>query len=137
MKKVLVPITLHTSAEQVRHAVAEAIGIYLSEDAVQVHLLSVQRPFSRHVSDLFEPGELGEIRVQAAKDDLASARAALRAAGVPHLTHLETGWSGDTIARFAREIRADRIIMKRPRQQGYAGTVLLAFASQLRHLLGR
>lgn len=137
MKKVLVPITLHTSAEQMRHAVAEAIGIYLSEDAVQVHLLSVQRPFSRHVSDLFEPGELGEIRVQAAKEELASARAAFRAAGVPHLTHLETGWTGDTIARFAREIRADRIIMKRPRQQGYAGMVLLACASQLRQLFGR
>lgn len=137
MKKVLVPVTLHTTAEQLRQAVAEAIRMYFSEESVQIHLLSVQRPYSRHVSDMFEPGELGELRAHAAKEELAPARAAFRAAGVPHLTHLETGRSAETIARFAREIRVDRIVMSRPRQKGYAETVLLAFASELRHLLGR
>lgn len=137
MKKVLVPVTLHTTAAQLRHAVAEAIRMYFSEESIQIHLLSVQRPFSRHVSDMFAPGELGELRAHAAKQELASARSAFRAAGVPHLTHLETGRSAETIVRFAREIRVDRIVMSRPRETGYAGTALLALASELRHLLGR
>lgn len=137
MKKVLVPITLQTTAEQMRHAVAEAIGMYLDEESVQIHLLSVQRPFSRHVSDLFAPGELGAIRAEAAKAELAPARAAFRAAGVPYLTHLETGWSTATITRFAREIRADRIILRQPAPRGYAGMAFIALAGQLRHFLGR
>lgn len=137
MKKVLVPITLHTTAEQMRHAVAEAIGMYLNEESVQIHLLSVQRPFSRHVSDLFAPGCLGAIRAEAAKEELAPARAAFRAAGVPHLTHVETGWTTATIARFAREIRADRIIIRQAAPKGYAGTVFVALAGQLRHFRGR
>lgn len=137
MKKVLVPITLHTTTEQMRHAVAEAIRMYFSEESIQIHLLSVQRPYSRHVSDMFDPGELGELRAHAAKEELASARSAFRAANVPHLTHLETGWTAETIARFAREIRVDRIVMQRPRQRGYAETVFRALASELRHLLGR
>ena len=101
MKKLLVPVTVHTSPEQMRHAVEQAIAIYRQEDGVQIHLLSVQLPVSRHVSDCFAPGEMRELHAQAAREDLAPARSAFTAAGVPFLSHMETGRSAETIACFA------------------------------------
>ena len=136
MKKVLVPVTVHTSAEQMRHAVEEAIAIYRKEDSVQIHLLSVQLPLSRHVSDCFAPGEMQEMHVQAAKEDLAPARAAFTAANVPVLSHMETGRSAETIAAFAREIRCDRILMGEAAQAGMANKLFGNLASQVQHLLG-
>jgi hypothetical protein len=100
MKKVLVPVTVHTSPEQMRHAVEEAIAIYRKEDGVQIHLLCVQLPMTRHVSDCFAPGEMRELQAQAAREDLAPARATFTGAGVPFLSHMETGRSAGTIASF-------------------------------------
>ena len=136
MKKVLVPVTVHTSAEQMRHAVEEAIAIYRKEDGVQIHLLSVQLPVSRHVSDCFAPGEMHGLHAQAAKEDLAPARAAFTAANVPVLSHMETGRSAETIAAFAREIRCDRILMGEAAQAGMANKLFGNLASQVQHLLG-
>ena len=136
MKKVLVPVTVHTSPEQMRHAVEEAIAIYRKEDGVQIHLLSVQLPVSRHVSDCFAPGEMQELHAQAAKEDLAPARNAFTAANVPFLSHMETGRSAETIASFAREIRCDRILMGEAAQTGMANRLFGNLASQVQHLLG-
>ena len=136
MKKVLVPVTVHTSAEQIRHAVEEAIAIYRKEDGVQIHLLSVQLPLSRHVSDCFAPGEMHALHAQAAKDDLAPVRAAFIAANVPVLSHMQTGRSAETIAAFAREIRCDRILMGGAAQAGMANRLFGNLASQVQHLLG-
>ena len=136
MKKVLVPITVHTSPEQMRHAVEEAIAVYRNEDAVQIHLLSVQLPVSRHVSDCFAPGEMRDLHAQAAREDLAPARAAFTAAGVPFLSHMETGRSAETIAAFAREVRCDRILMGEAVQPGIASKLFGNLASQVQHLLG-
>ncbi len=136
MKKVLVPVTVHTSAEQIRHEVEEAIAIYRKEDGVQIHLLSVQLPLSRHVSDCFAPGEMHALHAQAAKEDLAPARASFTAANVPVLSHMETGRSAETIAAFAREIRCDRILMGEAAQAGMANRLFGNLASQVQDLLG-
>jgi len=136
MKKVLVPVTVHTSPEQMRHAVEEAIAIFRKEDGVQIHLLSVQLPVSRHVADCFAPGEMQALHAQAAREDLAPARAAFAAANVPFLSHTETGRSAETIASFAREVRCDRILMGEAAQTGMANKLFGNLASQVQHLLG-
>ena len=136
MKKVLVPVTLHTTAQQMHYAVAEAIGIYRTEDSVQIHLLSVQLPLSRHVSDCFPPGEMQELHALAAKLDLAPARAAFAAAGVPFLSHMEIGRSAETIAAFAQEIRCARILMGQAPPSRIANRLFGNLASQVQHLLG-
>ena len=136
MKKVLVPVTVHSTAQQMRHAVAEAIRIYRIEDSVQIHLLSVQLPLSRHVSDCFAPGEMQALHALAAKQDLAPARAAFTAANVPFLSHMETGRSAETIAAFAQEIRCTRIVMGQAPPGGITDRLFGNLASQVQHLLG-
>lgn len=136
MKKVVVPVTVHTTAQQMQHAVAEAIGIYRSEDSVQIHLLSVQLPLSRHVSDCSAPGEMQELHALAAKQSLASARAAFAVAGVPFLSHMETGRSAETIAAFGQEILCARILMGQTPSTGIGDRLFGNLASQVQHLLG-
>jgi nucleotide-binding universal stress UspA family protein len=136
MKKILVPVTVHTTAQQMQHAVAEAISIYCAEDSLQIHLLSVQLPVSRHVSDYFAPGEMQELHALAAKQDLATAKVAFAAAGVPFLSHIEIGRSAETIAAFAQEIRCTRILMGQATATGIADRLFGNLASQVQHLLG-
>lgn len=135
MKKILVPICIHTGAEQIRTAAAEAAAIYRNEDSVQIHLLSVQAPLSRHVSDFFESGELRQIHIAAGREELAPAKAILDAAGVPYLTHVEIGRSAETIVRFATDIRCDRIVIGTTAHAGFAERLFGTLASEVRHLL--
>jgi nucleotide-binding universal stress UspA family protein len=136
MRKVLLPISIHMSLSQIHNAAAQAIAIYRSEDSVQLHLLSVQVPVSRHVSDFFEPGELRQIHRDAGLAELAPAKAALDAAGVLYLTHIEVGRTAETIARFATEIRCDRIVMGQESGSGLAHKLFGTLASEVRHLVG-
>jgi len=136
MRKILVPISIHMSPAQIQNAAAQAIAIYRSEESVQLHLLSVQVPVSRHVADFFAPGELRQIHQDAGMAELASAKAALDAAGVLYLTHIEVGRTAETIARFASEIRCDRIVMGHDSESGIAQQLFGTLASEVRHLVG-
>lgn len=136
MKKILVPICIHTGLEQIRSAAAEAAAIYRREDSVQIHLLSIQVPLSRHVSDFFEEGELRQIHIESGRAELRPARAVLDAAGVPYLTHVEIGRTAETIVSFATDIRCDRIVIGQGPQTGFADKLFGTLASEVRHLLG-
>jgi len=131
MKKVLVPVTVHTSPEQMRHAVEDAIAIYRKEDAVQIHLLCVQLPVSRHVSDCFAPGEMRELQAQAASEGGAGPR------------HLH--WGRCTVSQpygdraqcrnhrfLPREVRCNLILMGEAVQAGMANRLFGNLASQCR-----
>ncbi|WP_151637567.1 universal stress protein [Noviherbaspirillum aerium] len=137
MKKILVPVSIHSSPAQLRSAAAEAIAIYYGETSVQVHLLSVQVPLSLHVAEFFDCGELRQIHLDAGKAELAPVAAALDKADVPYLTHIETGRTAETIVRFATETKCDRIIMGKAPQAGFAEKLFGTLASEVRHLLGR
>lgn len=135
MKKVLVPLNIHTSAAQMQNAVAEAIAIYRAQP-VQVHLLSVQAPVSRHVSGFFASGELRQIHLESGMEELAPARSALDAAGVPYEVHVHVGRSAETIVRVAQELGCDRILMGRTDETGFAEKLFGTVANQVRQLLG-
>lgn len=135
MKKILVPVCIHTKADEVRRAADEAIAIYRSEEAVQIHLLSVQVPLTQHVADYFDAGELRQIHMTSGKAELAPVKAWLTAAGTPCLTHVEIGRSAPTIVQFATDIRCDRIVIGKARKKGWTETVCGTLADEIRHLL--
>jgi len=136
MKKILVPICIHSSPSAIRSAAEEAIAIYRSEDSVQIHLLSVQVPLSRHVADFFDGGELRSIHIESGKAELAPVKALLAGAGVPCLTHVEIGRTAETIVQFATDIRCDRIVVGQTTQRGWAERICGTLADEIRHLLG-
>lgn len=134
MQGLLVPIDPAHPA-RLRDAVAEAIRIHASEP-VAIHLLSVQPPVNSHVAQLFDGDELDELRRHAGAEDLAPARALLDAQQVPYRCVVRIGRGAETIARSARELGCDRIVMGRDdATAGLAGRLFGTLAQQVRHLL--
>lgn len=131
MRNLLLPID--ADAARTEAAVAEALSM-CAQEPVQIHLLSVQPLVSSHVAMFFGEGELQQTQLDAGAEDLAPARALLDASGVPYTATVKIGRSAETIARTARELGCDRIVMGRD-DQGLAGKIFGSLAHQVRHLL--
>jgi nucleotide-binding universal stress UspA family protein len=131
MRNLLLPID--ANAPRTSAAVAEALRI-CAQEPVHIHLLSVQPLVSSHVAMFFCEGELQQTQLEAGAEDLAPARALLDAAGVSYTCTVKVGRSAETIARVARELGCDRIVMGRE-EEGLAGKIFGSLAQQVRHLL--
>lgn len=134
MRKLLIPIFGHSPA-RAKTAVAEGVAIYQQEQ-VEIHLLSVQPGVSGHVAMFFKPSELHEFHHDAGEADLAPARALLDLAGIPCQTSMVVGRSAESIARRARELGCDRILMGPESSDGFSGRWLGGLAGQVRHIVG-
>lgn len=131
MRKLLIPV--NGDASRTKAAVAEAIRI-CGQEPVGVHLLSVQPRVSGHVGMFFGEGELREIQQAAGMEDLAAAKALLDAVGIPYTASVMVGRSAETIARAARELDCDRIVMGQEAPSGIAGRIFGSLAQQVRHI---
>ena len=135
MRNVLIPIDSGGSAARVKSAVAEAIAIYRREP-VEIHLLSVQASVTSHVAMFFKGGELYEIQRLAGTEELAPAEALLATAGIPYTSSVLVGRKAETIARRARELGCDRIVMGQEAGVGLAERIFGSLAGQVRQLVG-
>jgi nucleotide-binding universal stress UspA family protein len=131
---ILVPMTVHSEAAQVRTALDTAIEIHRREGA-RIHLLNVQPPLTRYAARFFNAEELVRLQEDTAREELAPACAALDAAGIPYWTHVDVGRSAETIVKFARLYYCDRILMAGPSEPGYAEKLFGTLESQVRHLM--
>ena len=135
MRNILIPIDSGGSAARVKSAVAEAIAIYRREP-VEIHLLSVQASVTSHVAMFFKGGELYEIQRLAGTEELAPAEALLATAGIPYTSSVLVGRKAETIARRARELGCDRIVMGQEAGVGVAERIFGSLAGQVRQLVG-
>ena len=97
--------------------------------ALDVHLLSVQRPLSGDVNRFLSGQTIDEYHHELGETALAPARAALDSAGLAHQDHLRVGEPGPTIAEVAREQACDMIVMG-ARGLGAVGAALLGSVAQ-------
>ena len=134
MRNILIPIDGGSSAARVKSAVAEAIAIYRREP-VEIHLLSVQASVTSHVAMFFKGGELYEIQRLAGTEELAPAEALLATAGIPYTSSVLVGRKAETIARRARELGCDRIVMGQEAGVGLAERIFGSLAGQVRQLV--
>lgn len=135
MKRILVPVDA-TDLAGMRAALAEAVRIH-AQGPVDVHLLNVQPLVSGHVAMFFDKRELHELQLAAGAEDLASAQALLRSSNVPCSSSVRIGRCAETIARTARELGCDRIVLGREgAAPGLASKVFGSMAQQVRQLLG-
>jgi nucleotide-binding universal stress UspA family protein len=135
MRKILVAVDA-TDPARTQAAVAEAVRIY-AQGPVDVHLLNVQPPVSGHVAMFFDNRELHELQQAAGVENLASAEALLRASSVPWSSSVRIGRCAETIARTARELGCDRIVLGREDAvPGLASKVFGSMAQQVRQVLG-
>ena len=113
MIRVLVPVDASPNARRaVRHVIAE----FRKKPAMEIHLLNIQPPFSRHVAQFASRRNRAAFHREQGEKALAPARLMLEEAGVAHSVHIEIGSRAQVIAREARRLKCDRIVMATARK---------------------
>ena len=108
MLKVLVPVDGSPNALR---AVRHVIDAYRRDHDLQVHLLNVQRPLSRHVARFLARKDRAAFHHGEAVEALQRARSLLDDAGVPFKVHLRTGERARVIGELAEKLDCDRIVL--------------------------
>jgi nucleotide-binding universal stress UspA family protein len=112
MVKVLVPIGGTGSTHAVRHALAEI----MKGTEMEIHLLNVQPPFSRHVAQFASRKSLTEFHRDQADKALAPAREMLDKHRVPYAVHYAVGRRAEVIVETAKRLRCHHIVMSTARK---------------------
>jgi len=94
-----------------QHGVRHVVGEFMKNRAIEIHLLNVQWPFSKHISRFASQRARAELHQEQADAALKPARQALDSPGTPYSVHTETGDQADCIADAARRLQCDRIVM--------------------------
>jgi YjbE family integral membrane protein len=113
MKTLLVPVG---SSRNMRFAIERVIKEARRSPDVEVHLLNVQRPFSRHVSQFLARDARDDYHRERAEETLKPARELLDRQGVKYTVHIRTGDRAAIIAEEAKHLRCDHIIMTTSRK---------------------
>jgi nucleotide-binding universal stress UspA family protein len=107
--KILLPADGSRSASQAARHVADIAAMV---PGLQVHLLNVQPPGDDWmVRRMLKPDELAAMEKEWGESAFAPVREILKAAGIAGTEHIVQGEIAETIARVARELDCDQIVM--------------------------
>ena len=113
MSKVLVPID---GSRNGQHAARQVIREFLKNTALDVHLLSVQAPFSADIARFTSKKSRADYHRDKAGEALQPVMQMLADAGVPCSVHVEVGNKARVIAYMARRLHCDHIVMSTARK---------------------
>ena len=132
MNEIVVPIV---STSDAAWAAAEAVSLHRTDPSARIHLLNVQRPLPKHVSQFFNRNDLREFHHESGMRTLEPAMRILDEAGVPHDVHVLVGHPAETIVRFAEDHDCRHIIVDEPSIGVLSMLGLGSIGSQVRHLM--
>jgi YjbE family integral membrane protein len=105
--RILIPVDGSRNAENaVRHAVRE----YRRGARMEIHLLNVQPPFSRHIAAFVSKGDRAAFHREQSQKALRPAAAQLDTLDVPYFTHTAIGGRARTITEMADRLGCERIV---------------------------
>ena len=113
MLKILVPVDGSPNSQ---HAVRHVIRQFTKNPALEVHLLNVQAPFSKHIAEFVSKKNRDSFHRDEAEKALQPIRQMLDSFSVPHTAHVEIGRKAEVIAATARRLRCDHIVMSTARK---------------------
>jgi YjbE family integral membrane protein len=113
MQKVLVPVDGTRNSEfALRHVIKE----FLNNRGLEIHLLNVQPPFSRHISQFIGRKVRASFHHDEAEIALLPARKLAEEQGIPYSTHIIVGDKAEVIVAEAKNLGCDRIVMSTARK---------------------
>jgi len=113
MARVLVPVDGSRNSEYaLRHVVRE----FQQRPGLEVHLLNVQPPLSRHIAQFIGRKTRDSFHHDEAEKALRPARQLVESFGVPYSAHVRVGSKGTAIVEEARRLGCDRIVMSTARK---------------------
>jgi nucleotide-binding universal stress UspA family protein len=102
---------------------------------LQVHLLNVQPPGDDWmVRRMLKPDELVTLEKEWSESAFAAVRDILKTTGLQVAEHIEQGEIANTIARVARELGCDQIIMGSHGRTALGGFLLGSVVAKVLHL---
>jgi len=104
---------------------------FMKNRDLDIHVLNVQRPFSKHVAQFTSRQARMELHQEQAEKALEPARQALDQSGIPYTVHTEVGDMADCIANAARRLRCDRIVMSTARKSSLVRLVQHSVTNQV------
>lgn len=111
MKKILLPIDGSECAlRAVELAIAER-ALYRDPDKFEIHLVSVQLPFSSDISRFVSHDQISGYHQEESEKAQQQACALLAAAGVKTVCHHEVGMPAEVITQLADTLQCERIVM--------------------------
>ena len=113
MEKVLVPVD---GSHNTRHAVLHVIREYRNNGHLEIHLLNVQTPFSKHVAQFTSRKNRDSYHRDEAAKALRSVRRMLDTANIAYSVHVEVGHKAEVITETARRLGCDHIVMATARK---------------------
>ena len=113
MLKVLVPVD---GSPNSLHAVRHVIKEFVKTPGMDVHLLNVQAPFSKHIAQFASKKNRDSFHHDEAEKALRPVRRMFDAAGVPYTAQIEVGRKAEVIAETARRLRCDHIVLSTARK---------------------
>ncbi len=113
MEKVLVPVD---GSHNAHHAVRHVINEFRKNGLIEVHLLNVQTPFSKHVAQFVSRKSRDSYHRDEAAKALKPIRRMLDAANVAYSVHVEVGRKAEVITETARRLGCDHIVMATARK---------------------
>ena len=113
MVKVLVPVG---GPDGGRNAIRHVVSQFIKGVPLEIHLVNVQPPFSRHIAQFASRRSVADFHREQAEKALAPARALLDRHAIPHAHHVAIGRRAETIVDTARRLRCDHIVMSTARK---------------------
>jgi YjbE family integral membrane protein len=113
MKTVLLPIGDSRNAQ---FAARRVIQEYLEHPGLDIHLLNVQMPLSKHVSQFLRQKTRDEYHRDKAQEALKPIKELLAQHNIPYKEHVRSGDRAMIIAHEAERLRCDHIIMATARK---------------------
>jgi len=113
MNRVLVPVS---DLPNSHHAIERVIAERRSNPSLEIHLLNVRRPLSRHVSRFVRRTLREDYHRERAELALEPARQLLDRHRIPFTSHIRVGDVARVIAAEARQLECDRIVMSTARK---------------------
>ena len=108
MRKILLPVD---GSRNSMHAARHVLKEHLQNAALEVHLLNVQAPFSRYIGKFVSRANRSDYQRTQGEKAVAAVRRLLDQANVGYVVHLETGAKAEVIARAAKKLGCERIVM--------------------------
>ena len=133
MKEIVVPVGEPDDAARI----AERVVARLRTEPARVHLLNVQRPLPKHISQFFSRADLRDLHHETGMRALEPVTALLDRAGVAHEDHVMVGKPAESIVQFAETHGGAEIVLDDEPQGVLSVFGLGSIGSQVRRLLTR
>lgn len=108
MPRILVPVDGSRNSE---HALRHVVNEFRQHPGMEIHLLNVQPPLSRHVARFIGRNTRDSFHHDEAEKALRPARQLVERFGVPYSAHVRVGAKGTAIVDEARRLGCNRIVM--------------------------